>query len=265
MSEASVLELSEANARFRLEEALSYADAEGDLGARARATATASHRTLGICNLLRYASVDGFACALAKAGDARLDQLHRAFTTGSCPPALLCSGNDLGFTAAVAAGAEATAAAIAELAPTEALRDVEYEDDFLWQRTLQLLLLGRDDEVRGAVERWRTLLDGEPSGQLDACTAVLDGDEDAFRDGFAHLLRQRTAQLERYRTSLTFSAERFATEGRIYVDGLAVLRLAEARGVRMRESAEMVPELARVPRGLRLPARGSWRLVDPLS
>lgn len=255
MNEATLLELAEDNARFRLEEALEHVGAGDEAGVRARVTATASYRTLAICRLLREHAIDEFAHLMAKAGHARLDLLQRADTR----PSHRCSSNDLGFVAALTAGDLSTAKEIANLAPGSHLVGVEYEDDFLWQRTLQLVLLERDDEAHAAVTRWRELLDGEPSGQLEACVGLLSDDGPAFGRAFGELIRHRQRQLQRYRGAMSFSPERFATEGHVFVDGLAVLRLAERRGLHGPNEADMVPAAAIVPLGGSLPPRDAWR------
>lgn len=255
MNDATVLELAEDNARFRLEQALELVGAGDDAGVRARVTATASYRTLAICRLLREHAIDEFAHLMAKAGHARLDLLQHA----GAHPSQRSIGNDLGFGAALTAGDLATAKQIADLAPGSHLAGVEYEDDFLWQRTLQLVLLGRDDEAQVAVTRWREVLDGEPSGQLEACVGLLGDDGVAFSRSFGELIRHRQRQLQRYRGALSFSSERFATEGHVFVDGLAVLRLAGQRGLHGPDEAEMVPAAAIVPLGRSLPPRDAWR------
>jgi hypothetical protein len=51
----------------------------------------------------------------------------------------------------------------------------------------------------------------------------------------------------------------FAAEGQIFVEGLAVLRIAELKGLKISGEYPLIPEISRVPLGTPLPAEDAWK------
>lgn len=219
------------------------------------------YRLLAICAMLEDADVDGFAALLAKSGFARLEFLNRAAPGQRIPEKFVCGSKNLGFSSALAAGDLGTAVAIARLSPRGHFEGVEYEDDFLFFHFLHSMVSDPKDEdtLRRILARWEEVLDGGPSSSRAVCEALLGGDGKDFDAAFEGFVGGRKKDLEIWKESLTYDAGLDATEGKIFVEGLAVLRLAEIKGVPTQREYDLVPDLARVPVGTPLPPADSWR------
>ena len=105
--------------------------------------------------------------------------------------------------------------------------------------------------------------DAVTAGDLDTARAIarlsasrytqgLEYEEDFLFSRFLHL------QIMASRKQLDFDPEVAATVGTVYIDGLALVRLAELASLPVPGAMELLPALARVPLGMRLPAPEDW-------
>ncbi|WIG92972.1 hypothetical protein [Myxococcus sp. SDU36] len=219
-----------------------------------------AYRVLGICSLLQTANIDEFAELLCKAGQARHHLLTLARTWPLRAERLLGSDN-VGFSDALTAGDMATARAIAGLSASRYQEGLEYEEDFLFSHFLhQMLGVPRNtDALHEVLARWEAVLEGGLDPRREACLALLQKDADGFSAAFEALVIERKREFSEYRRRLDFDAEVGATTGQLYVDGLALLRVAEWEGLPPCPPFEFAPALARVPPNTPLPRAGAWK------
>jgi hypothetical protein len=219
------------------------------------------YRILGLCALLREADTNAFAALLCKAGQARLHMLELAAAGRAIEPSFLCLSDDVGFSAALAAGDLQTATRLAALSPRLHFADLEYEDDFLFFHVLQLMLVGPADTraPQEALTRWREVGGSDIPPEWDVCQALVERSEPGFVRAFDALVEERKRLMQNYRRQLDSDEEILATEAKIYVDGLAILRIAELRHIPTRSAYDLMPRIARVPLGSRLPGGEAWR------
>ncbi|RYZ43106.1 MAG: hypothetical protein EOO71_05085 [Myxococcaceae bacterium] len=225
--------------------------------------AAVCYRVLALCTLLQDADMEGFANLLCKAGQARLAFLERAAQGAQrYAPGFLIASDTCGFSDALASGDLDTARAIARLSPVRHAQDLEYEEDFLFSRFLHLWVLAPRD-IAGlelALERWASVVEeGDPDMRLHVCRELMEKNPDRFSQAIQSLVTERRREYRAYRKQLDFDEEVAATTGKVYLDGLALLRLAELEGLGPLPAFEMLPELARIPLGTPLPGPQAWR------
>jgi hypothetical protein len=227
-------------------------------------TATFNHRVLAICSLLLDADQEAFARQLYKSGRARLVFLEKVDAGLAADPKTICTSKDIGFTAALAAAHLEGATQIANLSPQTHFSGVEYEDDFLFFHFMHRMLCDPDDrdELQALLDRWEIVLAGDDSGYWDACNGLLADDDADFAEGLESLITFRQTQLRNYRDEVTCDEELFAAEGKVFIEGLAVLRLAEIKGFEMQDEYELMPQLARVPLDAGVPDPDSWQEAE---
>lgn len=256
------LEMARYNQSLVLQETLEVLAASPSPESMHFSNATVCHRVLAICWLLQDADVEGFAHGLCKAGQARLALLERvARGDVSADPELLVASDNAGFSDALAAGDLDTARAIARLSARQHAQGLEYEEDFLFSRFLHLQVLEpRERETQARLlERWEQVVDsGDPDLRLGVCQALHAADAGRLPDAFQALVDARAHEFREYRKQLDFDPEVAATVGKVYIDGLALARLCELASLPVPEALELLPALARVPLGIRLPASGAW-------
>lgn len=243
-----------------LEEAIDML-AAGSTSADLYFTVAQSYRVLAICAVLMEADSGRFARLCALSAFARLAFLRELTSETAVHPRYICASKNIAFSGALAAGALESAEELAERSPTSHFDSYEYEDDFLFFHFMNRALLEPDDNgaLQRIIARWESVLEGQSSGYLDVCRVISLRDDEQLPSAMQALIATREAQLERYRSALNFSPELYATEGKIFLEGVALVRLAEMRGLRPDAEYRFIPSMARIPLGTQQPAFESWR------
>ena len=246
---------------FSLEECLTAFHKGQQRDAHLVDAVTQRFHVLGIAVLLQDASPTSFASLLELSAQAEV--YLRELDLSEAPKQRKAS-RSMPFSDALAAGDLGTARAIAAAAPVQFLDGWEYEDDFLEAHFQHRLLLAPDDmaSLSQILERWEAVLEGAASAALDASRALLGNDAAALDASLRELMREREKKYEAWRKTSAHNPELDATEGQISVPGLALLRLAELRGIATRREYPFMPSVARVPVGTPVPQPGSWHRLD---
>jgi hypothetical protein len=152
-----------------------------------------------------------------------------------------CSGP---FFDALAAGDIALATEIADLAPSHWRPDEEDEGDFLWRRTLGLLLVGAHRPlIEAHLDRFAARVSEGHDARLDVCRALYAGDSVGFDTAFRALLCRREIEIVRSRRRV--KADTYHSLGtQVYIEGIAVLKMARAGGISIEREYPMCPALA---------------------
>ncbi|WP_164002341.1 Imm49 family immunity protein [Pyxidicoccus caerfyrddinensis] len=165
------------------------------------------------------------------------------------------------FFDAIACGDEAGARSIARHSPREARPGQEHLEDFLYVRLLmQRFFLGATDaEVGSCLAKFEAAVaEGPPSERLEVCRALLTGDGEAFHAAFLTLIDAHRAWYETGLQKGRIPEEVWAIDGCMFIEGLALLRLARAARLSIAEEYPLIPSLAlATPRVSHEP--GSWR------
>lgn len=243
-----------------LEEALDEISV-GSSSADVYFTVVQSYRILALCALLLEADPTKFAAHCARGAFARLAFLRKIETADNVHPKYVCASKDIAFSAALAAGAMEAASELAKRSPDRYFSAYEYEDDFLFFHFMHRAVMNptEDQSLGHIIDRWTEVLDGESSGYLEVCRVLWLRDQSQLPEALYALTETRQTQLERYQSALNFSPELYATEGKVFLEGVALLRLAEMRGLQPDAEYRFIPGIARVPLDLELPPFDSWR------
>lgn len=131
----------------------------------------------------------------------------------------------------------------------EWMRDAEYEDDYCYADLIRRLVEPRTDGVEQLMARWRASLEGGNDLRLDVAEALLAGDGEVFLARLRALLKHVDAKAQQMVNPGTLSplADElpFFPNRWISVEGLALLALAERRGIAIDEDIEGCPRLLR--------------------
>ena len=207
-------------------------------------------RTAGIAAVLVELDLDGFHHMLTRSA------LTRMYLLEHTPPAERDASRHCrisrasGFFDAVAAGQIELARRIVAAGPQQRNVDYEYEEDYAYVRFLYGLLLGAEDaEQRAILDDWKTLLGGAKSAKHAVCQALPTRDAAIFDAAFASLLNARKRDLHKQERSLNRDEMEFAGGRHVYVEGLAILRIAEVLGIATQPEYKYCPKEARQPMG----------------
>jgi Immunity protein 49 len=206
-------------------------------------------RVLAIITLVMQGESDFYCHNLIRSGRSReayLLRLHQESIEGDHHG---CSGRYEALLDSVAAGDLALARHIADLSPGEFREQHEYEDDYCYAQCLHRLIREEPprDEFRAFFVRWAAYLDGKDTARLRVCKALSDRDQNAFDEAFEALLDEQQAKIEADKERDQLEDPSVVAKRRVFVEGLALLRLADQHGLRTQREYRYCPSLARAP------------------
>lgn len=217
---------------------------------------------LGCANLLLSADLQRFRVNLVYAAGARRWFLTHAAAAGLADDLHLAISRTDAVFDALAAAAPALARDVVGRSPHVWIPDGEYEDDFCYYAFVHGLV--RDPSVaaptplRALLDRFEQVLAGAPSPRLAVCRALLGRDSAAFVAAFEALLAVREAEVAEQTLSDDPAAE---PRRRVFVEGLALLRIADDRGLATATGIARCPDIARRVVGGPLPD-DIWARLD---
>jgi len=151
------------------------------------------------------------------------------------------------FLDALACGDGDGAAAIARGLTAPWARDAEYEEDFLFFRFLFALLGGPAGEegAPALLATYEKVIEGADDARLDAAWALLKRDSDGFEQALGRLIARHRSYYSRMAAEAALPETDLLSEGKIFVEGLALVRLAENRGLMLSDHYPLIPSLVR--------------------
>jgi hypothetical protein len=214
-------------------------------------------RAVGIITLLTAARVDNFQHNLIRSAACWETFLSRCRSENRTDEHDFCAGRVDALLAALAGHDPARAAKLAALAPVDYRPDHEYEDDYCYARALHHFVGGQVGEaaVPDLLARCAETGDDMSRARAEVVSALLARDQEAFDPCFAALLSRRQGDIQTETESGKPADVVVNAERAIFVEGLALLALAEARGLVLMPDYATCPSLARRPASQPFPGR----------
>lgn len=214
-------------------------------------------RVLAIGHLLVRGEPDSWYHNLIRSGRARLTYLRRLEAAGVTDDHHQVAGRFHPLLDAVAAADFALAREIASASPSDWREGREYEDDFCYAAFLHEIIqpdpaADRMEAFLGRLQEWLGALS---SPRLDVARALAAKDQDGFEEAFDWMLDTRAEEIETNREKGELETPEVDAERRVFVEGLALLRLAGLRGLETQKEYRFCPSLARVPMRTPFPGR----------
>jgi len=206
-------------------------------------------RAVAIMVLLVKANTDGFYHNLIRSGISRKNYLQRLKQAGISQDHNQASGRTGPLLDAIAAGEFNLAQQIKSLSPTDWMEGHEYLDDYCYAQIL-FQLIEKDvnvEPVQLIISRFSEYLSDESSARLDVCQALLDKNRAAFDDAFNELLEEQETLIAENIERGEMEEPEVLAEREVFVEGLALLRIAARRGLSTESEYRYCPSLARLP------------------
>lgn len=249
------------NAQFRLEQGLARC-AKGEITGELYFDVGLNWRVRGTCRLLLEADTRGFATCLGRSAQTRIEYLAKRGSDADPDPNWYCLSKNLGFEDALAAGLVPEARRISDLSPKEWLPDAEDEDDHRFALFLHLALAALRDgsgaKLPATLDELPALRDDAEDPRAGIARAIAAADAGELAAALEATLDAREEKIRALRKTPGVSKELLATEGALWIEGLAILRVAELAGIAVPPEARYLPAESRVAVGsVALPA-GAW-------
>ncbi|MFP2932941.1 Imm49 family immunity protein [Pyxidicoccus sp. 3LG] len=170
----------------------------------------------------------------------------------------------LPFFDAVASGDFDGAALVAKGSRRTWAQGEEYEEDFLFAEFLmqQFFLGATPRDGADMLDRYEAALQGSEDARLAVCKALLAGDAEDFNESLARFLSERGDLLEKLGEGGALMEEESSTEGNLSVEGLALVRLAEHKGLETERDYLHVPSTAKKGGRIAFASEGWRKLWD---
>jgi hypothetical protein len=206
-------------------------------------------RTLAIICLLAKADSDLFYHHLMRAGLIRAKHLERVQRERAFDDHHFCSGRYKPLLDAIAAADLNLARRLTELSPREFREGHEYDDDYCYAQAVSRFIAepARDGEVASFLDRFAAYAENQPNPRLAVSRALAARDQGAFDEAFDDLLHSHDIGIEEDKTRGQLEEPQIVAQRLVFIEGLAILRLAEHRGLRTEREYRYCPSNARVP------------------
>ncbi len=204
-------------------------------------------RALGIMGLLTTGDSQKFLNSLVRSGRVRETYLARMKQAGIQHDHHLAAGRCDGLVDAIASGDRDLAYRIAWASPRNFDPRREYEDDFCFAQVLHRLVHGVQaaSVFQPFLDRYEVVLEGQPSARLDVLRALVTHAQAEFDVAFEVLLQERQNVIADEEARSRLETPQVISERLVYVEGLALLRVALAQGLKTQREYLYCPANAR--------------------
>ena len=212
-------------------------------------------RSLAIIVLLVNGNNNLFNHNLIRSGMARVTYLKRLRDEGVTRNHHFASGRYEPLLDAIAAGDIALALRIVALSPTEWQQEQEYEDDYCYAQILHKLIQKQfpEQEISRLLDQFEACLEGNSSARLDVCKAMVERNQNAFDEAFEALLEEQEAKIGADKARFQMEDPIVIAQRQVFVEGLAILRLAELCRLTTQSEYRYCPSLSRIPMEIPFP------------
>jgi len=215
-----------------------------------------NYRVVGICGLLHDGSSSEFLTNLQKSGSACAFLLPKLNDDNSATSKLQ------GFFASAACGDEEAARTISSKSRDSWNPELEHEDDFIFVRLLMDLFYrgASESDLMALANRLGEVTEGEVSPRREICQALLTKSSERFGEGLEeYILERRDYYAEQWDADYILEEE-WATDGQIFVEGIALVRMARKLGLDTQAEYLFIPSLV-LDRDAENRSPDSWRAV----
>lgn len=214
-------------------------------------------RTAGIGALLLELDIDRFYHMLISSGLTKVFLLQQTAPEEKDLSRFCKITKANGFFDSVAANRFDVAEKIAVTSPQKWMERYEYEDDYCYILFLHNMIRGGKKSLKEKIiNRFEMILEGESSPKYDVCYAFFKQDNQYFDDAFSDLIDLWTDEIEFQKRSISRNDMEFASARHVYIEGLALLRIAEMVGINTQDEYQYCPKEARLPMRTPFPNTG---------
>lgn len=209
-------------------------------------------RTLAGCALLLDADTDSYYHGLANCGAARVYFLNRSQREQpDLRNAYRATGNSGPLFSTLAARHFDLARKIVALSSKTFWEGEEYAEDFCFAHFFHLLIVdprAGQTEVKTALTDLGAAIGEDAPARFQVCRSLWDRDQQAFNEAFEALLDERNKELAEMGDPYTpYDAAAHRVARTFFIDGLAILNVADLLGLSTEREFRFCPAAARLP------------------
>lgn len=205
-------------------------------------------RSLAIITLLTEGEVDLYYHTLIRAALTRVKYLER-LASEDTQDFHQVSGRYEPLLNGIAANDFGVASRIIDLSPTEYQADAEYQDDYCYAQLLHQLVAdtATEESTASLLEDLENILGGEATSRMEVSRALVLRDQELFDEAFEALLDERELEIIAAKERGQIENPGNLAQRQVFIEGLALLQLAEKRGLVTLSDYRFCPGIARSP------------------
>lgn len=219
-----------------------------------------NYRLLAICNLLVDVDIDGYFECLSKSAMTRLYFLQCCDKFSKTSVVEASASRSDGFFDALAVGRFDVACEISNLTAKTWMQEDEYEDDFCYAHWLNYFVSHFDnydkDYLISIISKFEKYLEGKDNARLALCKAFIEKNQLAFEDAFDDLIGEHEEAITKERDLYSANEMCFLIQQHVFIEGLAILNVAEKIGFETKKDYKYCPHFARASKYGELPLTG---------
>lgn len=206
-------------------------------------------RQYGIASLFAHYNVDEFFSSLRRSAGFFLRFSEAEQRTATATPRTVGRSEASALRDALAIGALDLARQIDQSLPVTPIPEVDDEDAFAWSLALHRLALDAPSDAQVHDQAKRLLARGGDDLALRASllAAIADRDLAAFEAALALLTESWRLPIEEQRSTNVVDRYHDVTEANLFLDGLALTRIAATRGLAVSDSYPFIPAAVLLP------------------
>jgi hypothetical protein len=210
--------------------------------------------------LLANYDAESFLEELFHAADVFLQLLERNRRRPGMDPYFLSRGHAEPLLDALAAGSVPLAQRMDALLETRWQPELEYPEDFRFFMLLPKVAAPETPqaELLEGLDQLEQALEGAEYPRYDVLKALVHASASDFEDALVAAISAYQARMDRERKSGTGNPLGLMTDANLFIEGIAFVRLARARGLRTRSQYPLIPPAALVPPRPPGPRRPIW-------
>jgi hypothetical protein len=212
-------------------------------------------RSLAIMALVSKGDRLLFGQNLTRSGRVRLAYLQRLRREGAEDDHHSASARIDGLVDALAASDLLLGREIVGVSRRSWLPGAEYEEDFCYAQLIHRLVSQEGDEpaATALIEQYEKVLDGQPSARLAVCRSLMNRNQSDFDESFDSLIHEQEDKIAADKARFQLEEPEMMSQRQIFVEGLAVLRLATLYGLKTEPDYLFCPSIARLNEAFDVP------------
>lgn len=205
------------------------------------------YRTCGIAAILIDLDSDKFYHMLIRSGYTRLFLLEQFSGEHKMESRFCKITRSNGLFDSIAANRIDIAKEIADLSPMKWNKKFEYEDDYCFILFIHEMIKNPENNILEFIlQRFKGILANQSSSKYDVCFSLLERDDSSFDQSFMAMLNDWENELDRQAKSIGRNEVEFSTAKYVYIQGLALLKMAEKLGIKTKDEYLFCPKEARM-------------------
>lgn len=226
----------------------------------------ANYRKISIAVLLSEANTDAFYGSLYLSARTYVFLLKHVREYPDVDPYYLCKSRAEPFWDAVVADDMVTAREIATLATSGWKQGLEDEDDYCYFDFIMALVENPANVslLEQKVQKFKTVMEGDTSVRFDICSALMQLNSDDFKHSLCELIDERDTNLKEEIEYESLSPEDAQTEAVVFIEGIALVKIAKLLNMAVGNQYKFIPSLAFVASSDSFSPEDPWNISEEL-